>query len=110
MSLLLFFHPLALTTSPVKPALKIELEFPMVGGGGGAWPNLLFGGSGAPATGGWTDVTNDVLTQTAVMIEHGIRGGGPNDRVAAPPKAAFVMNNSEFNSAKKLGYYSLYHA
>lgn len=53
---------------------------------------------------GWTVVTPDVLSP--VRIAYGINGAGPADRVASSGSCTFSLNNSERNSASRLGYYS----
>lgn len=58
----------------------------------------------------WLDVTADVRRDRGVVMQHGIQGSGPSDRVATPPEASFVLDNSAGNSAGLLGRYSLYHA
>jgi hypothetical protein len=59
---------------------------------------------------GWTDVKADVLRTPSPSIKGGIGGTGPLDLVAASGELAFALNNSEFNSAGLLGYYSPGHA
>lgn len=53
---------------------------------------------------GWTDITADVLTP--ISIAYGIRGSGPQDRVASSGTASILLNNSSQNAARTEGYYS----
>lgn len=53
---------------------------------------------------GWTDVSADALSP--VRISYGIRGAGPSDRTASAGTLSLLLNNSEGNSARTLGYYS----
>ena len=61
----------------------------------------------AGVSGGWTDVSADVLADLACT--YGITGGGPGDRVASSGTLRFQLDNSTGNSAAKLGYYSIGH-
>lgn len=54
---------------------------------------------------GWTEITSDVLSP--IRIGYGIRGAGPTDRTASAGSCTFTLNNSETNSARTLGYYSI---
>jgi hypothetical protein len=58
------------------------------------------------ATTVWTEVTPDVIDAVPLVIERGIHDDGPLARLAATGKCTFAMNNSQFNSAGTLGYYS----
>lgn len=57
---------------------------------------------------GWTEVTDDVVG--AVRASRGIFGTTLADRTARTGIMTFDLDNSEINSAKKLGYYSPGHA
>lgn len=61
------------------------------------------GGDGYAAA-GWVDISEDV--PGGVKAEWGMRGGGPQDRVADPGTMAFDLDNSSVNSAGLAGYYS----
>lgn len=57
--------------------------------------------------GGFDDVLNDILSDPPIVIEQGQRDGSdPRDRVADAGAIRFEMDNSAFNSALTLGYYS----
>lgn len=56
---------------------------------------------------GFVDVTVDTLS---AQCQYGIQGSGPEDRVASTGTMEFDLDNSEYNSAAKLGYYSPNHA
>lgn len=58
---------------------------------------------------GWTDVSDDVRAQEALVCEYGIHGSEPMDRVGSTGKLSFALDNSEGNSAATLGYYSPLH-
>lgn len=62
----------------------------------------------AGVSGGWTDVSADVLSD--LTATYGISGGGPTDRVASTGQMQFQLDNSAGNSAGLVGYYSLGHA
>lgn len=53
---------------------------------------------------GWTDITADVLSP--IRISYGIQGAGPTDRTAGAGTCRLELNNSERNSAQRVGYYS----
>ncbi len=57
----------------------------------------------------WTDV-DDIRSQEPVIIEYGIIGNTPSDRIANTGKLTFSLDNSEHNSAGQLGYYSTLNA
>lgn len=54
---------------------------------------------------GWTDVTPDV-SGDPIMIARGFQSIAPDDLVAAPAVCQLSFNNSAYNSAKMIGYYS----
>jgi len=57
--------------------------------------------------GGFADVLDDILSDPPILIEQGMRDGSdPRDRVADSGTIRFEMDNSAFNSAGTLGYYS----
>lgn len=56
--------------------------------------------------GSWQDIQADVLTTSPIVIFQGQRNGESTDRVADPGTIKFVLDNSAFNSAGLLGYYS----
>lgn len=58
---------------------------------------------------GWTDVTAD-LAQEVETLDYGIKGIGPNDRLADTGTFKFSLDNSESNSGGVVGYYSPGHA
>jgi len=53
---------------------------------------------------GYVDVTPDVVG--SIDVRYGISGTGPLDRVASTGTMRLSLDNSEFNSAQLLGYYS----
>lgn len=58
--------------------------------------------------GGWTDISADIIGE--VRGRYGIPGSSPTDRVATTGTLAFVIDNSEANSAATLGYYTPGHS
>jgi len=56
--------------------------------------------------GGWTNIISDVVQNSTIELEYGIRGGGPHDRMAQTGMLRFTLNNSTTNSGGLLGYYS----
>ena len=61
-------------------------------------------------TGSWVDVNtenDDLRTQVTTSVEYGIRGNTPSDRVANAGVLKFALDNSQKNSAQRMGYYSL---
>jgi hypothetical protein len=54
--------------------------------------------------GSWIDLTPDLVRP--ISATWGINGAGPLDLVASSGHMTFALNNSERNSAGKLGYYS----
>jgi hypothetical protein len=54
---------------------------------------------------GWVNVT-DMRTSTEPQWSYGIEGNDPSDRIADGGVLTFSLNNSEYNSAKRLGWYS----
>lgn len=64
----------------------------------------------AGAGNGWTEIT-DVLQESTVVAEYGIRGSGPTQRVAERGSLKFSLDNAaETNSGSLLGYYALLNA
>src|SRR5215471_3510409 len=57
----------------------------------------------------WHDVLleTDVRTASNVVVEYGIKGNSPADRVASTGSATFGLDNSQANSSGLIGYYSL---
>ena len=60
--------------------------------------------------GGWTALTADVHSAEPILWSYGIEGHALEDRVARPGELTFALNNSQYNSGAKLGYYSPDHA
>lgn len=60
--------------------------------------------------GSWQDIQDDVLTVNPIIVVQGQRNGDPLDRVADGGTIKFVLDNSAFNSAGLLGYYSPDHS
>ncbi len=58
---------------------------------------------------GWSDVSRDV-TDDPLTATYGMSGAAATDRVARTGDYSFGLNNSTFNSAGLLGYYSPNHA
>jgi len=56
----------------------------------------------------WTDISSDVVG--GFHCDYGIYGNGPFDRVGSPGTLTFSLDNSQYNSAGLLGYYSPYNA
>lgn len=52
----------------------------------------------------WVDFSDDTVGN--ITGGYGIEGNGAPDRIASPGELTFTMNNSESNSAGKVGYYS----
>lgn len=62
-------------------------------------------------SGAWVDCTRDVLVHGfSIEWDQGIKGSGPTYRVAGSGSLSIYLDNSEANSANKLGYYSPGHA
>lgn len=61
------------------------------------------------ATRAWTDVTTAVRLAVGRRIEYGIRGSGPEHRVADPSTFQFALHNVN-PSTGAVGYYSIGHA
>lgn len=59
-------------------------------------------------SGSWVDVSSDVIGTT--HIQRGVMDSDPIQRVASTGTCLFLLNNSEKNSAGKIGYYSPAHA
>jgi len=59
---------------------------------------------------GWSDVQDDVLTETPLTIFQGQRNGDLMDRVADVGTISLILNNSDTNSGGVVGYYSPDHA
>lgn len=60
--------------------------------------------------GSWQDIQADVLTTSPIVIVQGQRSGDTLDRVADGGTIKFTLNNSAFNSAGLVGYYSPDHS
>jgi hypothetical protein len=58
--------------------------------------------------GGWTDLTGDMVK--GLSLSYGIRGSGPDDRVAGTGTLQFRLLNSPRNSGGLTGYYSPFNA
>jgi len=58
---------------------------------------------------GWT-VLEDVVQPISIDYRYGIDGHTPRDRVAGVGTLTFALDNSEYNSAGLLGYYSPGHS
>jgi hypothetical protein len=71
--------------------------------GGGAFDLDAFD----PAFGGssWVSVA-DVRTVEPPVLEYGIRGSAPDDRIADAGALTFALNNGAWNAAGTLGWYS----
>jgi hypothetical protein len=54
----------------------------------------------------WTDVQDDVMTETPITIFQGQRNGDLMDRVADVGTISLIMNNNANNSGGAAGYYS----
>lgn len=54
---------------------------------------------------GWVIVSRDVRT-SGIEWSYGIEGTDPTDRIADGGVMTYALNNSELNSAKRLGWYS----
>src|SRR5215471_3175516 len=95
---------------PQPPRVECRLEFAMAADG--YFDPAYFDPAYFDMADTWVDIFGqaDVRAQTPIVCEYGIRGNTPTDRVANAGTLKFALNNSEFNSAKKLGYYSLLHA
>lgn len=87
-------------------AFTFDVEF---GLNGGAFANPQFEAS---AFGGsdWVSILRDVRTLDPVVLEYGIRGSDPTDRVAEAGELTFALNNGDWNTAQVLGWYSPLHA
>jgi hypothetical protein len=94
---------------PQPPRVQCRLEFAMAADG--YFDPAYFDPAYFDMADEWVDVLgqNDVRAQQPIVCEYGIRGNTPTDRVANTGTLKFALNNSEFNSAKQLGYYSLLH-
>ena len=57
----------------------------------------------------WTDISQDVLDSSPVTIQRGIPGTDPFQRMAGASTCTFRLDNSQQNSANKLGYYTPEH-
>ncbi len=56
--------------------------------------------------GGWTDLSQDVRQTQPIKWRYGIDGNELTDRVATIGTLTFALNNGEWNSGGKLGYYA----
>lgn len=78
----------------------------------GFLPEALSGATVAAwaAASQWTDVSEDVQIEPALVCERGIRDDSPLSRVASTGTCTLAMDNSERNAAGLVGYYSPAHA
>lgn len=60
--------------------------------------------------GGWTDITNEVLSEYGISGEDGMLTTSPVALVASPGSIEYVLDNSSTNSGGKYGYYTPGHA
>lgn len=56
----------------------------------------------------WVDMvaSGDVRDSQPIVIEYGINGSSPSDRIADSGRMSWTLDNSESNSAATLGYFS----
>ncbi len=57
----------------------------------------------------WVSVFTDVRTSAPIVVEYGIKGSTPADRIASSGTMDFSLNNGAWNSAGTLGLYSPLH-
>ena len=57
----------------------------------------------------WTDISEDVADVSPVAIVKGIQSPSPFVRIAGASTCTLHLDNSDLNSAKTLGYYTLEH-
>lgn len=57
----------------------------------------------------WVSLINDVRTSEPIVLDYGIKGVTPADRIANAGSLSFALNNGEWNSAGTIGYYSPAH-
>src|SRR5215471_5905653 len=95
---------------PQPPRVECRLEFAMAADG--YFDPAYFDPAYFDMADEWVDIfgQEDVRAQAPVVCEYGIRGNTPTDRVANTGTLKFALDNSEFNSGQKRGYYSLLHA
>jgi hypothetical protein len=55
---------------------------------------------------GWRDVTRDVRTSVQPSWRYGIEGSDPSDRIADAGVLTFALNNGDWNTGAKMGWYS----
>lgn len=87
----------------VIPELQgIDLQFAI---GTGAFAEDAFNAS---AFGGstWTSVLNDTRDEDPIVLDYGVQGNGPADRVAGTGTLSFTLNNAIDNSGGLRAYYS----
>src|SRR3990167_2620807 len=75
----------------VRPSIALEVEL---------------AGSGS----GWTNILADTVSDSRILAEYGISGGGPLDRVGRTGQMSFRLRNDSRNSGAAQGYYSPGHA
>lgn len=57
----------------------------------------------------WVSLIRDVRTSEAIVLEYGIKGSTPEDRIADSGVLTFALNNGAWNSEATLGLYSPLH-
>lgn len=98
--------PVVVVEPPSVSLQGIELEFGL-GGGAFATPGFnasAFGGSG------WESVIDDTRNEDPIVVQYGMTGDEPKDRIAATGTLEFTLNNAEDNAGGVVGFYSPLHA
>jgi Bacterial Ig domain/Concanavalin A-like lectin/glucanases superfamily len=54
----------------------------------------------------WDDITPDLRDSVPLVVQRGIHSDSPTDKLARTGTMTFALNNSQYNSAGLLGYYS----
>lgn len=93
----------ASTVEGVLTAIRLEFALPAAAFAAAAFPDEAFGGAG------WQNVISDTRTDDPIVLDYGVQGNGPDDRVASTGTLTFTLNNALDNQAGTIGYYSPRH-
>jgi hypothetical protein len=83
--------------------IRLEFALPGIGFAPAAFQANAFGGSG------WVSVMGDTLDSDPIVLDYGVQGNGPDDRVGSTGTLSFTLNNNANNQAGIVSYYSPLH-
>lgn len=96
----------ALAAGGASGLTRIDLQA-AIGSSGGfsdtGFQSNAFGGSP------WVSILTDTRSQDPIVLDYGVQGNGPSDRVASTGTLSFTLNNAIDNAGQTVGWYSPLH-